>query len=61
MKKVPFEYVDCSRCAVLERQLAEAQRKLDETPHDYKCACYDDFDCDCYKRDHAAAIEEGKR
>ena len=30
MKKVPFEYVDCSKCADLERQLAEEQGKLDE-------------------------------
>jgi hypothetical protein len=29
MKKVPFEYVDCVKCADLERQLAEAQGKLD--------------------------------
>lgn len=28
MKKVPFEYVDCSRCAVLERKLAEAQERV---------------------------------
>ncbi len=47
--------------AELDRYKALAERRkkaLDETPHDYKCACYDDFDCDCYKRDHAAAIEE---
>jgi hypothetical protein len=29
MKKVLFEYVDCVKCADLERQLAEAQGKLD--------------------------------
>ncbi len=36
MKKVLFEYVDCLQCADLERQLAQAQRKLERlkaTPH----------------------------
>ena len=28
-KVIPFQYVDCPRCADLERQLAEAQGKLD--------------------------------
>ncbi len=28
MKKVPFEYVDCSQCADLERQLEEAEEHL---------------------------------
>ena len=28
-KVIPFQYVDCPRCADLERQLAEAQGKLE--------------------------------
>ena len=64
-----FEAHDCGLALtkaleIAERQLALAERwkkALDETPHDYKCACYDDFDCDCYKRDHAATIEEEEK
>ena len=28
-KVIPFQYVDCPRCADLERQLAEAQEEID--------------------------------
>ena len=61
-KVIPFQYVDCPKCADLERQLAEAQGKLKALTglyikHDTRGHYKDDRSCAACQRDRILSKE----